>query len=76
MTPYDRMRLERGAANLHALESRAIAEMLATLAERVGGAPAMLGLLADYKRLTPDMVRAAAADRFPPRRFHLVGRSA
>lgn len=76
MSPLDWMRLERGAAHLHALGPRATAMLLATLAERTSGAPAMLGLLAQYERLTPHMVRAIGADRFPRRPLHLVERGA
>ncbi len=76
MRPHDRMRLERGAGHLHALGPRATVEMLATLAERIGGAPAMLGLLAEYERLTPNVVRAAGGDGFPPRPLHLLEQSA
>ena len=76
MTPLDRMRLERGGGHLHALGPRATAMLLATLAERTGGAPGMLGLLAEYERLTPHMVRAIGADRFPHPPLHLVERGA
>lgn len=72
MTPLDRMRLERGTRHLHALGPRATAALLATLAERIGGAPVMLGLLAEYDRLTPNMIRAAGADRFPPQPLYLA----
>jgi hypothetical protein len=70
----ERLRLERGAAHLHRLGPRATAELLAALTARIGGGPALLGLLAEYERLSPGMVRAAGGDRFPPRPLHLVER--
>ncbi len=66
--PLDVLRLQRGSEHLHALGPRATAEALAEIAERIGGMPAILGLLEEYRRrLTPAMVRAVQADRFPPR---------
>ena len=72
MTPLDRLRLDRGAAHLHGLGARAISEALATLAARIGGAPALLAVLAEYERLTPGQVRAAGGERFPPRPLRLA----
>ena len=74
MTSLDRQRLDRGAAHLHGLGPRAVAEALATLAARIGGAPAMLTVLAEYEALTPGMVRAAGADRLLPRPLRQVAR--
>ncbi len=71
MTPLERMRLDRWAAHLHALGPRVTAELLASLADRIGG-PALLGLLAGYERLTPGTVRALGGDRFPPRPLHIM----
>jgi hypothetical protein len=69
---FDQLRLQRGAEHLHRLGPRATAEFLAEIAERIGGLPATLGLLAEYQyRLSPQMMRASGGgDRFPPR---LVG---
>jgi len=75
MTHLERMGLDRGAAHLHALGARATAELLASLADRIGG-PELLGLLADFRRLTPGTVRALGGDRFPPRPLHIVERKA
>ena len=64
----DQLRLRRGSAHLHDLGPRAIAELLSEVAARIGGASCIMGLLADYEhRLTPEMLRAAGGDRFPPR---------
>jgi hypothetical protein len=71
----DRLRLQRGAEHLTELGSRTVAEFLAEIADQIGGMPAMLRLLAEYQnRLTPEMIRAARADKFPPR-FSMVPRS-
>ena len=65
-------RLKPGVEHLHTLGPRATAEMLADLAIRIGGMPAILGLLAEYQRLTPQAVSLASADRFPPPALRLV----
>jgi len=59
MTLQDQQRLHRGAAHLHRLGPRALSEMLATLAARIGGGPALLAILAEFERLSPGQVRAA-----------------
>ena len=75
LTPFDRLRLERGVAHLDRLGMRAKVEFWADLGSRIGGMPAMLGLLAEYeRRLTPAMTRAAGSDR-PLRRLVLVPRA-
>ena len=68
----DRARLDRGAEHLHHLGPRALAEMLAQLAARIGGGPAILGVLAEYENLSPGTVRALNANRFPTRRPRAV----
>jgi hypothetical protein len=71
--PTARLRLQRDVEHLHALGSRATAEFIVALTERIGGMPAALALLAEYeRRLTPEMIRLAGADRFPPRPLHVV----
>ena len=71
--PLTRLRLQRDVEHLHALGSRATAEFIVDLTERIGGLPAALALLAEYeRRLTPAMVRLAGGDRFPPRPLHPV----
>lgn len=74
LQPIDRMRLQRGAEHLHRLGSRAIAEALAEVADRIGGMPAILSTLTEYERVTPTRLRAAGGDRFPPRQLHVVPR--
>ena len=72
--PLDSMRLQRGAEHLHRLGARATAELLEEIANRIGGLPAILVLLAEYeRRLTPAMICAAGANRFPPRPLRKVG---
>ena len=66
LPPAWALRLQRGAEHLHELGPRALAEFLAELAQRIGGMPATLGMLTEYQRLTPGMVRAAGGDQFPP----------
>ncbi len=63
----DRARLQRGSEHLHKLGPRATAELLAEVASRIGGGPAILVALAEWERLTPGQVRAVKADGFPPR---------
>jgi hypothetical protein len=64
----DHLRLQRGAEYLHGLGARAVAEFLAEISAKIGGRPAILGLLNEYEsRLTPAMIRAVGGDRFPPR---------
>lgn len=59
MIPLDtlaRLRIQRGVEHLHHLGSRATSEFLADIASRIGGLPAIVGLLEDYQRrdLTTD----------------------
>lgn len=72
MAPLDQMRFYRGAAHLHALGPRAVAELLMELAQSTGDAARILDHLARYRRLTPAVVRAAGGDRCPPRPVHLA----
>ncbi len=69
----DRFRLQRGAEHLHSLGARALAEMLAELArDRCDLAGTLDRLDAWRDGLSPDLLRAAGGDRFPPRCLHLV----
>lgn len=72
MAPLDRLRFDRGAVHLYGLGPRAVAELLVEVAENAGCAQCILHQLARYERLTPGMVRAAGADRFPPRPLRLT----
>ena len=65
MTPVYRMRVEHGARHLHTLGPRVIAELLIEVARRSNAVATLLDVLDDYSRLTPEIVRAAGADRFP-----------
>jgi hypothetical protein len=68
LTPFDRLRVERGAEHLHRLGPRATAELLTEVAYRIGGLPCIVDLLGEYQhRVTPEMLRAVGGDRFPPR---------
>lgn len=59
-------RIQHGAEHLHRLGFRATAEFLSEMIRRIGGRSSVIDLLEDYQRsLTPEMVRAAGADRFP-----------
>ena len=68
----DTLRLQRGAEHLHRLGSRATAELLAEVAEKIGGWPVILATLTEYERLSPGQVRAAGGDRFPARPLRVV----
>ncbi len=65
--PLDQFQLQRGAEHLHRCGPRAVAELLADVARRIGGGPAILAALADYQQITPSMLRATGGDRLPPR---------
>jgi hypothetical protein len=73
LDPWMARRLQRGSIHLVRLGPRALAEYLSELADRIGGLPAALALLAEYeRRLTPETIRLAGGDRFPPRPLRLV----
>ena len=75
MNQLEKMRLERGAQHLHRCGPRAIAEMLAEVADAIGGTPCILARLATYEaRLSPELLRAVGGDTFPPRPLHAVPR--
>ena len=68
LDPLTRLHFQRGVEHLHRLGPRATAEFLVETADRIGGLPAMLRILAEYEgRLTPDVLAATGGDRFPPR---------
>jgi hypothetical protein len=75
LDPFVALRLQRGCEHLHRLGPRATAELLAEVADKIGGMPAIVGLLSEYeRRLTPDMIAAAGGARFPPRLLRAVPR--
>ena len=73
LDPLDALRLQQGAEHLHTLGPRATAEFLHELAAQIGGMPATLALLTEYRRrLSPAMLALVAGDRFPPRPLRAV----
>jgi hypothetical protein len=51
------------------------ADLLAELADQIGGMPATLTLLAQYEqRQTPAMLRLTGGEHFPPRQLRMVPR--
>lgn len=71
--PAEQLRLQRGVEYLHRLGPRATAELLTELTNRIGGMPALMGLLTEYqRRLSPEMLRAAGGRHFPQRPLHEV----
>lgn len=72
--PVDALRMQRDAEHLHRLGSRAVAEALAEIGAKYGCTGGIHTVLAAYRRLTPEMVRATGSDRFPPRPLHEVPR--
>ena len=71
MSPAQRLQLERGVQHLHCLGPRATAELLIELVDPVGETEHLLGKLDQYRRLSPDILRALGGDRFPRRVFAL-----
>ena len=67
MTPVERLRLQRGAEHVQQLGPRATVELLVEIADRVGGVSAVLAALASFESVTLVQIRAAGADRLPPR---------
>ena len=67
----DRLRMQRIAFHVYALGPRALAELLIEL-DRRAAPGAVMAVLAEFSRLTPPMVRAAGADRMPPRPLRQV----
>jgi hypothetical protein len=65
MTPSPQ--LQRGAEHLHRLGPRAIGEALAEIGLRSGDMTTAFAVVVEYQeRLTPEKIRSAGADRFPP----------
>lgn len=62
----DELRLQSGAGHLHRCGPRAIAELLTDVARHIGGSPAIIAALNEYRQLTPRMLRVADGDRFAP----------
>lgn len=60
------LRLQRQAIRLHQLGPRPLAEFIS---EIIGRHPDLQARVDAYTRLTPEMVRAAGAEGFPPHIF-------
>ena len=67
MTPQQKVQIEEGVQHLHGLGPCAVAEFLTALAEPVGDIPLLIGMLQEYRCITPAMLRVVGGDRFPPR---------
>lgn len=65
--PAPLLRYRLGAEHLNRLGARATAELLAEIGRSHGIEDDILRRLDGWRLLTPVMVRAAGADRFPPR---------
>jgi hypothetical protein len=75
LDPIARLHLQRGAEHLHQLGGRATAEFLAEVVDRIGGMPAIMGLLTEYqRRLSPQLLRSVGGHRFPSRPLRVVPR--
>jgi hypothetical protein len=61
--PLDQIRLQRGSAHLNRLGDRATYEFFLELSGKIGGLPAILGLLVEYERLSPRAVPRREASR-------------
>ena len=66
LDPLTRIRLQRGAERLHNLGPRAVAEALCEIADKIGGMPAVLEVLAEFERGSPEILASVGGDRFPP----------
>lgn len=73
--PLTRLQMQRGVEHLHALGPRACAEFLTEVANRIGGLPCILTVLAEYQhRLDPRLLRAFGGHKFPRRTLRVVPR--
>ncbi len=67
VVPSADVRLRRGAGHLNVCGARATAEFLVAFARAHGVQDALLDSLDQWRDLlTPEMIEAAGADRFPP----------
>lgn len=72
MTPGENLRLQRGAAHLHTLGPRAVAELLMEVARTTRDVACILTPLEEYgRRLTPRLIQAVGGTNFP-RRLRVV----
>ena len=64
LDPFTRRRLQRGVEHLHQLGPRATAEFLTEVADHIGGLPAIIGTLLEYR--APTDAREVAVNRRRP----------
>ena len=64
---------QRGAEFLSSQPARVLDGFFRDLEAKIGGTPAILGLMAEYEaRVTAQKLHASGGDKFPPRPLHLV----
>lgn len=61
MNQFDRVRIERGAYLLHRLGPVATAELLAEVADRIGGLQCIFGCLAEFEQRRKTTIRKRTA---------------
>jgi hypothetical protein len=73
LTAIERLRFDRSAAKLDRLGARCTAEFLAEVGQQHGIAMDVLTRAENWtSKLSPEMLRTAGADRFPPRPLRCV----
>jgi hypothetical protein len=72
MDPFAAIQFQRDCGHVYDLGRRAVMEAFLQVADRIGGLPAICEVLAEYRRLSPQQLRAVGGDRFVPRPLHLV----
>ena len=73
MTIATHDRLLASVSHLHTLGPRVLGEFVIELAQRLNGVDCAQGIATQYnERLSPELLRAAAADRMPPSAVRLV----
>jgi hypothetical protein len=68
MNRIDRLRIERGAYSLHRLGPAATAELLAEVANRVGGLPCIVSCLTECEQRHKHAARRIASGMASPKR--------
>ena len=72
LPPMVLLRIHAAAGKVYDLKRRAVAEAFAQLARGPAGPAAVLQVLADFARITPEQITAAGADRPLPRPLGVV----
>jgi hypothetical protein len=67
MNQIDRLRIERGAYSLHRLGPAATAELLAEVANRIGGLPCIFSCLAECEQRRKRVIRKPTASVVGPK---------